>query len=238
MSSLSQEMMQRNDARGLGKWVDLAELGLEAVNRISAMVAYWNRDQRCVFSNDAYRDWFGRPREEMVDLPIKELLGSSLYEKNRGYILGALQGTKQVFERSITLPDGCVRSSIATYIPNIVDGEVLGFWAHVADVTILREREVALRQTIEERDKALAEVRTLRGLLPICSYCHKIRDGEEVWQHLEAYITTHSEAHFTHGACPDCLQTHFGELFPEVRRRVLAANHQSESRESAPEVSA
>ena len=100
-------MMERNDARALGKWMDLAELGLEAVNRISAMVAYWNCDQRCVFSNDAYREWFGRPREEMVDLPIKELLGLVVMQKNRGYILGALQGRKQVFERIITLPDGC-----------------------------------------------------------------------------------------------------------------------------------
>ena len=238
MSSFSQEMVCRKSARALRKPMHLAKLGLEAVNRIPAMVAYWNCDQRCVFANHAYREWFGRPPEEMVDLPIKELLGPSLYEKNLAYILGALGGEKQVFERRITLPDGCVRAGIATYIPDVMDGKVRGFWAHVADVTILREREAALRQTIEERDRALAEVRSLRGLLPICSYCHKIRNEEDVWQQLEAYLTTNSDAQFTHGTCPECLQTHFGKLVPELRRRLRAANNQTDFEESAPEISA
>ena len=74
-----------------------AKLGLEAVNRIPAMVAYSELRSALCFSNDAYREWFGRPPEEMVDLPIKELLGPSLYEKNLPYILGALRGKKPFF---------------------------------------------------------------------------------------------------------------------------------------------
>jgi len=188
----------------------LAKLGLEAVNRIPAMVAYWNCDQRCVFANHAYREWFGRSPEQMVDLSMTELLGPSLYQKNLRYILGALRGEKQVFERRITLPDGSRRAGIATYIPDVVGGSVRGFWAHVADVTVLRGREAALRQTIEERHKALTEVRTLRGLLPICSYCNRIRDQKQVWHALEAYLTTHTDADFSHGICPECVERHFG----------------------------
>jgi len=54
------------------------------------------------------------------------------------------------------------------------------------------------------------EVQTLRGFLPICSFCKKIRDGEGSWQPLERYIGERSEAEFTHGVCPECAREHYG----------------------------
>ena len=62
----------------------------------------------------------------------------------------------------------------------------------------------------QERKALQEEVRTLRGLLPICMVCKKIRDDQGDWQILEAYIMRHSEANFTHGLCPNCLQEHYG----------------------------
>ncbi len=122
---------------------------LRVVNHISAMVAYWDRDEKCVFSNAAYREWFGRSPEEMVGMPLRDLLGP-LYEKNLPYIRAALQGEKQVFERRIPLPKGGYRDSITTYTPDIENGVVRGFSVHVADVSGLRQREAALQQTIRE----------------------------------------------------------------------------------------
>ena len=58
-------------------------------------------------------------------------------------------------------------------------------------------------------ETTLAEVRTLRGMIPICSYCKKIRDDEGGWWQLEAYIHDHSEAEFSHGICPDCSRREF-----------------------------
>src|SRR6187399_2240907 len=142
--------------------LDPAHVAISVVNHISAMVAYWDADQMCVFSNDAYGQWFGRTPEEMKGMALKELLGSLLYEKNLPYVLGALKGERQVFERQIPLPGGEVRETIATYTPDVVDGVVRGFSVHVADVTTLREREEALERAIRERDDALAEVQTLR----------------------------------------------------------------------------
>jgi len=57
----------------------------------------------------------------------------------------------------------------------------------------------------------LAQVKTLKGLLPICAHCKKILDAQGYWQQLEAYIYEHSEARFSHGICPECLK----ELYPE-----------------------
>ncbi|MEO6005611.1 MAG: hypothetical protein ABIZ04_02300 [Opitutus sp.] len=90
---------------------------------------------------------------------------------NLPYIRGALAGEKQNFERRIPLPGGEVREAIATYTPDIVDGVVRGFSVQVTDVTVLRAREAALQRTVQERDEALLEIRTLRGLLPICASC-------------------------------------------------------------------
>jgi PAS domain S-box-containing protein len=181
---------------------------LHAVNHIPAMVAYWDSSQRCVFANSAYREWFGRSPEEMVGMTMKELLGP-LYEKNLPYILAALAGETQVFERQIPLPGGGVRESIATYTPDIADGVVRGMSVHVADVTMLREREAALQRALRERDEALAEVRVLRGLLPICAHCKAIRNADGVWQTIEDYVGERSEATFSHSICPSCVTTHF-----------------------------
>jgi PAS domain S-box-containing protein len=187
-----------------------SHVALSIVNHISAMVAYWDSNQRCVFSNDAYREWFGTSPEQMVGMSLKELLGP-LYEKNLPYILAALRGEKQVFERQIRLPGGEVRDSIATYTPDIIDGVVRGFSVHVADVTMVREREAALERALRERDDALADVQTLRGLLPICANCKRIRDTLGAWQPIEKYVGERTEAIFSHGICPECL----AKLYPE-----------------------
>jgi len=60
------------------------------------------------------------------------------------------------------------------------------------------------------------EVKTLRGLLPICSFCKKIRDERQQWQSLEAYVSRRSEASFSHGLCPECAEKHYGEYLDEA----------------------
>jgi DNA-binding response OmpR family regulator len=72
------------------------------------------------------------------------------------------------------------------------------------------ERIAALQQSLAQRiiqlQNALAMVKQLSGLLPICSYCKKIRRDGNYWQQLEAYLSEHSEAEFSHGVCPDCFE--------------------------------
>ena len=66
------------------------------------------------------------------------------------------------------------------------------------------ERQDALAQRVRELEEALSRVKTLQGLLPICSYCKKIRNDRNYWQQVEGYISDHSEAQFSHGICPEC----------------------------------
>jgi hypothetical protein len=64
-----------------------------------------------------------------------------------------------------------------------------------------------------EREKALDEVKILRGLLPICASCKKIKDDEGYWIQIESYIKNHSEAEFTHGICPECVEKLYPDFF-------------------------
>ncbi len=73
-----------------------------------------------------------------------------------------------------------------------------------------RTRE--LTEVNRELTRALEEVKTLSGLLPICSFCKKIRDDQGYWKQIEAYLQDHSEATFSHGVCEDCLQEHYPDL--------------------------
>lgn len=58
-------------------------------------------------------------------------------------------------------------------------------------------------------EKALAQVEHLQGLLPSCAWCKKVRDGANYWQQVEAYVSEHSQATFTHTICPDCREKTF-----------------------------
>ena len=75
-----------------------------------------------------------------------------------------------------------------------------------------KERETELRRINEELQRALREVKVLRGLIPICASCKKIRNDGGFWQQLEEYIGEHSEAEFSHGLCQPCLK----KLYPGV----------------------
>ncbi len=73
---------------------------------------------------------------------------------------------------------------------------------------------MAREALIDELKTALGQVKTLKGLLPICASCKKIRDDKGYWNQIESYITTHSEAEFSHGICPECARRLYGHLVP------------------------
>jgi hypothetical protein len=75
------------------------------------------------------------------------------------------------------------------------------------DISKRKNAEVERERLITELQAALADVRTLRGLIPICAWCKKIRNDHGYWEQLELYLTNHSEADFTHGMCPEYLFT-------------------------------
>jgi len=76
----------------------------------------------------------------------------------------------------------------------------------------LRQKEREQKKLILELQEALAEIRTLKGFIPICASCKKIRDDEGYWNQLEAYISKHTDAIFTHSICPQCAEKYKAEI--------------------------
>ncbi|HEY7544143.1 MAG TPA: PAS domain S-box protein [Blastocatellia bacterium] len=83
------------------------------------------------------------------------------------------------------------------------------------DITDRRRAEAEREQLIAQLQDAIAKIKVLTGLLPICANCKKIRDKEGAWNDLESYLKTHSEAEFTHGICPECAQRLYPEFFDD-----------------------
>jgi hypothetical protein len=74
---------------------------------------------------------------------------------------------------------------------------------------LLLDKQKQLELDKIELEEAFANIKTLRGLIPICSHCKKIRDDKGYWQQVELYVREHSDARFSHGICPECYVTHY-----------------------------
>jgi len=86
-----------------------------------------------------------------------------------------------------------------------------------ASLALLHHREARDRERlIQQLQEALAQVKTLQGLLPICASCKKVRDDRGYWNQIETYIGDHSEAEFTHGLCPECAKKLYPEYFEDT----------------------
>jgi DNA-binding response OmpR family regulator len=88
------------------------------------------------------------------------------------------------------------------YVAKPFDAQELRSRIHVGERVLALQRKLADR--VRKLEAALAEVSLLSGLLPICSYCKKVRDDKNYWQEVETYITAHTDVHFSHGICPPC----------------------------------
>jgi diguanylate cyclase len=126
---------------------DSEHLMTTITNNLPAMVGYWTAELRCRFANGAYLEWFGRAPQEMIGIHIRELLGEELFQKNLPYMLGALCGESQQFERTLVKPNGATGYTLADYIPDISNGRVNGFFVLVSDITPFKEAQMALAES-------------------------------------------------------------------------------------------
>lgn len=169
--------------------VDHCQVAFNIVNQMHAMVAYWDADERCVFSNHSYQTWFDKNSQEMAGISMQELLGPALYKLNHSHIQGALRGEKQIFERRLTHSrSGETLRFLTTYTPDPAGDAVRGFSVHAVELPT---------QT------------RLQEWLPICSSCKDIRTTSGEWYSLEDYFSRHSSITFTHGLCPKCMPRYF-----------------------------
>jgi PAS domain S-box-containing protein len=91
------------------------------------------------------------------------------------------------------------------------DGEEMNVMI-IRDITQRKRAEEERERLVLELKEALSQIKTLHGILNICSYCHKIRNDKGNWEQMELYIRDRSEADFSHGMCPECLAKHYPDL--------------------------
>ncbi|HEX9019872.1 MAG TPA: PAS domain S-box protein [Nitrospirota bacterium] len=117
----------------------------------------------------------------------------------------------QVFIRK----DGSAFPASISSSPVLENGRVAASITAFRDITERKQIEQDREQLIGELQKALAEIKTLHGILPICSNCKKIRDDKGAWHHMEAYLHDHTDAEFSHGLCEECAKTLYPNYFKE-----------------------
>ena len=137
---------------------------LSVVDRMPSMMAYWDADLRCRFANRAYQKWFGVDPKKLIGTRLIDLLGPELFALNEPHLKEAFKGHEQTFERIVPGPGGVLRNSVASYIPDMVDGVVKGILVHVTEITELKNaqealaRERALRAEFEQQAERLGEL--------------------------------------------------------------------------------
>lgn len=87
------------------------------------------------------------------------------------------------------------------------------------------ELQKSLADRVKELEQALSQMKQLQGMLPICSYCKKIRNDQNYWQRVEGYISDHTDVEFSHGICPDCQSRVAGEI--AERRKMSCSSDRS-----------
>jgi PAS domain S-box-containing protein len=108
-------------------------------------------------------------------------------------------------EMSFRHPDGKRRTVFISPHPiDNIDGSVVSIEGIVEDITDRKRVEEEREKLINELQAALNEIKTLRGILPLCSFCKKVRDDKGYWEQVDVYIHKHSPADISHSICPDC----------------------------------
>jgi len=150
----------------------------------------------------------GCSRDEIVGKTIVDFIPPEDIPKLESAKPGLLAGEIQVGEWKMRRKDG---SWVETEVSAKIHAD--GRWQTlVRDITDRKSSERKQAELLAALRKALQEVKVLRGLLPICAYCKKIRDESGGWQAVESYMEKRSDVHFSHGICPDCLKEHYAEF--------------------------
>ena len=189
---------------------DYAEAIVETVREHLIVL---NRDLRVVTANQAYYKEFAITPEKIKDKYIYDIQdGLWNMPKLRQLLEEIIRENNEFrdFEVNYEAP-GAGRRFMLLNARRVAREEQLILLA-VEDITARRIAEEEREKLHLEHKEALSKVKKLAGMLPICANCKKIRNDEGYWEQIEAYISDHSEAEFSHGVCPECVV----KLYPEI----------------------
>jgi PAS domain S-box-containing protein len=151
------------------------------------------------------------PKEKVLGLKLADILPEEVAARSMEYLRKCLDDqVLQIVEYELQVPAGkkYFESRSIPLSENIA-------YALVRDVTDQKRAEIEKENLIKDLQDALGQVKALKGLLPICSSCKYIRDDQGYWSQIEAYISSHSEAAFSHSICPECVKKLYPDLYKD-----------------------
>jgi PAS domain S-box-containing protein len=160
--------------------------------------------------NPAWERILGYTLEELRSQPMFDFVHPDdlqrTLDQNRAVRTG---GQALSFENRYRCKDGSFRWLLWNATP---DFERQVIYAVARDITERKRSEEERERLLRELQAALAEVKVLQKILPICMYCRKVRDDVDFWDDVETYLAKHTETRFSHGVCPPCYERVMGEL--------------------------
>ena len=174
----------------------------ETVDAMSDWVCIINHDFRIVRSNRAVENFLGIKREDALGKTCYELVHGTDTPIGHCPIPSMLKSHGRA-QTEIQLADG---RWLSVTVDPLTDpkGLLSGAVHMVRDITAIREIQAEREALIKKLEQALSEVRTIKGLIPICARCRRIRDDKGAWDSLEVFVLNNSDADFSHGLCPEC----------------------------------
>lgn len=166
--------------------------------------------------NPAWERTLGYSIAELQSRPMIEFVHPDDRERTLAQNREVRAGGHAVhFENRYRCADGSYKWLVWNAIAD-VDKQTI--YSVARDITRRKAAEEERDRLVVELQAALAEVRTLQAILPVCSYCKKVRDDENYWHSVEGYIQTHTDTQFSHGICPSCYEIEVEPaLVPEDR---------------------
>lgn len=117
---------------------------------LPSMIGYWGADLHCRFANKAYAQWFNIPVAGMVGMHLRDVADAAHIRAHEAPMQAALAGQVQAFQREAQQPDGAVTHQAVQYLPHVLQGDVVGFFVLVEDITEMKRAESSLRRLNEE----------------------------------------------------------------------------------------
>lgn len=158
--------------------------------------------------NPAWSRTLGFTTEELQSKPFIEFVHPDdrqrTLDRNARVRVG---GEARTFQNRYLCKDGTHRWLLWNAAADAEHGVIYGVARDITRRKRVEEERMALLRKLQE---AVAEVRTLQRILPICSYCKRIRDDQSYWQTVEDYVSRHTDARFSHSICPECYETEVG----------------------------
>lgn len=194
----------------------VSEIILNSMNDAVSLIN--TGDFRILDANKAFLEQYGSTNDNILGRPCYEVTHNRQEPCCPPYDICPLhetvrEGRTAHAEHIHLLPDGSKTFAEITTSPIMDENGKVKQVVHIArNITARKQVEEEREKLIDELQTALSEIKTLRGLLPICMNCHKIKTEQGAWNKLEIYISRHSDAEFSHGICPDCYKKHMNEL--------------------------